>query len=205
MSEKIEIFFVDDDVRLRKSIAAELEEHFIHTIEYASNGAECLLKLKSFKPRIILLDLDMPVMDGNQTYDLIKSDFPEIKVIILSIYNDIGLMENYIRRGVKGYVSKNLITENVDILVDAIRTVNKSETFFYNYSKCFLKYSKRETEIISLLNECKTSKEIGKDLGLSEKSVNKFRDQLHKKTKSRNAPEFVKYCIERGLKFLGKK
>jgi DNA-binding NarL/FixJ family response regulator len=206
MTEKIEILFVDDNERLRKSISDELEEHNIFTIATALNGQECLDKLKIIKPHVVVLDLEMPVMDGNEAFNHIKKNYPEMRVLILSSYYEEGMIDNYIHRGVKGYLPKKFIATNADILAMGIRAIHNSETFYYSYDPTSsIKYTKRETEIIPLLVCCKTSKEIGHELGIDEKRVNKFRDQLHRKTNSRNAPEFIKYCIEGGLKYLGKK
>ncbi|MDP1803006.1 MAG: response regulator transcription factor, partial [Bacteroidota bacterium] len=188
MNEKIEIILVDDQSRFRKAIIEELKEYNIFVIAEAVNGKECIEQLKENLPDVVILDIEMPVMDGSETYNYIKEHFPRTKVLMLSQYDETGMMENYIHRGVNGYLSKNFVSSHVQILAEGIRTLKNNGTFYYSYDpKSALKYTKRETNLIPLLYECKTSKEIGKILGLEEKKVNKIRRQRHKKTNSRNA------------------
>jgi DNA-binding NarL/FixJ family response regulator len=204
--EKIEISICDDHDRFRKAIIDELSDYNIISINESCNGQECIEQLKKKLPEVLLLDLEMPIMDGNSTLSYIKENIPSLKVLILSAYDDKRIMENYIYRGANGYLPKEFISSDVSILVEGIKEIKNNKTFFYSYNpKGALKFTKRETDIIPLLYDCKTSKEIANVLGLEEKNVNKLRSQLHKKTNSRNATEFIKYCIERGLQFLGKK
>ena len=204
--DKITVVFVDDQIRFRKAIIEDLCRFGIQIVGEASNGQECLDILAKLRPDVVLLDLEMPRMDGNKTFNLIKENYPLTKVIILSQYDEQGIMENYIHRGVHGYIPKNFIMDDVAHLVEGIRVVKNTGKFFYSYDASNpLKYTKRETEVIPLLCDCRTSKEIGNQLGLKEKQINKLRQKLHQKTKSRNSTEFVKYCIENGLKFIGKK
>lgn len=206
MPERIEIIFVDDQIRYRKSIIEELKEYNICAIGEASNGLECIELLKVMKPQVVVLDIDMPIMDGNRTFDYIKEFFSGTKVLILSQYDESGVIENYIRRQVMGYLPKSFISENVNILAEGIRAVNNSEPFYYSYDpKSSIRYSKMETIIIPYVVECKTSKEIGNILGVDESRIKKLRNLLYKKTNTRNATEFVKYGIQKGLYFLGKK
>lgn len=206
MPERIEIILVDDQERFRKAILAELADYNISAISQANNGNECLEQLSNSNPDVVVLDLEMPQMDGSKTFDHIKEKFPNTKVLILSQHDDPGIMDNYIHRGVNGYLPKSFVSSDVEVLAKGIKAVKNNETFYYSFDPSNpLKYTKRETQIIPLLYECKTSKEIGQIIGIEEKQVNKLRHQLHKKTNSRNATEFIKYCVERGLKFLGKK
>lgn len=206
MQRKIEIIFVDDHLRFRKSIIEELISLDINVIGEASNGEECIQLLKTKSPDVLVLDLEMPVMDGNETFNFVKEKYPQLKILILSLHDEWGMVENYMRRGVKGYLPKSFVAEGVSILADGIKQIHEGKTYFYSYDKSNpLRYTKRETEIIPLLVECKTSKEIGQEIGIPERQVNKIRTQLQKKTNTRNATQFIKYCIEKGLKYLGKK
>jgi DNA-binding NarL/FixJ family response regulator len=205
MQEKIDIIIAEDHERFRKSILQELEAHSIFPLAEASNGLELIEHLESITPDVILLDLEMPEMDGNTAFKNITEKYPGIKIIILSQHDEQGMIENYVQRGAKGYLPKQFVASNVNILAEGIRTVHGNGTFYYAYDpSARFKYSRREIEIIPLLYDCKTSKEIGSKLGLPEKRINKVRDRLYKKTNSRNSTEFVKYCVQKGLKFLGK-
>lgn len=194
---KAKILFVEDQPRFREAIITELKGFGIQTIAEASNGEECLTQLESISPDVILLDLDMPVMNGNITFNMLKERYPKVRVIILSQHDDPGMVENYIHRGVHGYVPKQFVSSNVDVLAEGIFKVMRSESFFYSYDpENPLKYTKRETEIIPMICEGKISKEIGSELGIDEKQVRKLRTQLHKKTRTRNAAEFIKPLIQ---------
>lgn len=206
MEERIEIILVDDQERYRKAILEDLKDYNIFATSEASNGFECLEQLKNITPDVVVLDIKMPGMDGGETFNHIKEIFPSTKVLVLSLYDDNGIMENYIHRGVQGYLPKSFISSDVSVLAKGIRAIKNNETFYYSFDPSNpLKYTKRETQIIPLLYECKTSREIGEIVGIDEKQVNKLRRKLHKKTKTKNANEFIRYCVEKGLKFLGKK
>lgn len=198
---------VDDQVPFRKAILHSLLDYpNISCIGQASNGSECLELLKTLKPEVILLDLRMPGLNGNDTFDILRNDYPSLKVIILSQHHEEGMIDNFIRRGVKGYLSKDHVTDDIDILAEGINEVSNNKSYFYSYDpKKSIKYTKRETEVILKLIQCKSSKEIGNDLNMEEKQVSKHRGNLYRKTKTRNGSEFMKYSIENGLEFLGRK
>jgi len=205
MSPLLTVIYVDDQPRYRKSVLQELKEHNIMPIGEASNGVECLALLKKVVPHVIILDLEMPIMDGNETFDKIKKLYPGMNVIILSQHDDNGVMENYMRRGAKGYLPKQFIDTEVGILAEGIRAVNGGKTFFYSYDPTSpIKYTKKEIDLMPYILDHKTSKEIATELGMEEKKVNKLKSQLHKKTDSRNATAFVSYSLKKGLKYLGK-
>jgi DNA-binding NarL/FixJ family response regulator len=206
MCDSIKIIIAEDHYWFRKAIVDELIEHGILPIGEAENGIELLRHLETKSPDVILLDLEMPEMDGNKTLATLSQKFPDVKVIILSQHDEEGLIDNYIKRGVKGYLPKRFVSSNIKILAEGIKDVYNCGHFYYAYdpSNSKIKYSRREIEIIPLLYACKTSKEIGAEVGIPEKRINKVRDKLYKKTKSRNSTEFLKYCIEKGLRFLGK-
>jgi DNA-binding NarL/FixJ family response regulator len=94
--EKIEISICDDHDRFRKAIIDELSDYNIISINESCNGQECIEQLKKKLPEVLLLDLEMPIMDGNSTLSYIKENIPSLKVLILSAYDDKRIMENYI-------------------------------------------------------------------------------------------------------------
>ena len=206
MVDKIKILLVDDQPFFRKEILKYLAEYDIISVGEASNGNECLELLKLIQPDVIVLDLQMPEMNGNDTFDNIRSYYPHFKVLILSRHHEEGMIDNFIHRGVKGYLSKDHVSDKPEILAEGIKAIKSNETFFYSYNpKNSIKYTKRETEVIIRLLECKSSKEIGNELKIDEKQVNRHRNNLYRKTKTRNGIEFIKYGLEKGLEFLGKK
>jgi DNA-binding NarL/FixJ family response regulator len=206
MEDRINIIFAEDNERFRKSIISELESYNIFTVSEAADGKELILQMTKHTSDVILLDLEMPVMDGNKAYSIIHNRFPSSKVFVLSQHDEDGMMENYIERGVKGYLPKQFVSSDVSVLARGIRAVYKGESFYYTFdsSNKKSKYTKREAEIIPLICNGKTTREISNELGLAEKTVEGHRNRLYKKTSSRNTAEFLKYCFKKGLEFLGK-
>lgn len=206
MQKKIEIIIAEDSTLFRNAVAAELEEFNIRTIAHAANGKELLKLLKTNDPELVLLDLEMPVMNGNDAFTAIRKKFPKLKVIIMSQYDDNGLMENYMARGACGFIPKNFLSNDIEILSNGIKTVSGNGTYFYSYDpKSKVKYTRREAEVIPLIFEGKTNKEIAVELKLGEKSIEKHRKNIYQKTASRNMAVFITKSVKKGLEYLGKK
>jgi two-component system response regulator DegU len=202
MEKTIRIIFADDKEMWRKHLIQDLAPFDILCIGEAGNGEELLEHLKTKKPDVILLDLRMPVMDGNHTMKLLKDQYPKIKVIILSMHDEEELIHDYLTRGAKGYLSKDELT--VDILVSAIRKVAASGSYVHKNRTSTEKYSARQLEMIPLLCEGMTNKEIAKEIGITEWGVEKQRQKIYAKTGAKRAVDFYKYAFLQGLDFLGR-
>ena|SRR6218665_2492137 len=205
MTETPKIIIAEDHELFRSTIVKELKRLGVQVMAEASNGRHLLDLLETLNPDIVLLDLEMPEMDGNTAFTAIKLKFPQLKIMVLSQYTDSGLMENYRARGADGFLSKNFISTNIDVLAREIRVVKNAGKSFYlaePETKKF-KFSKREVEIIPFICKGETSKEIANRLGIGEKAINKHRKELYKKTNTRNSAEFIYYALKRGLDFLG--
>ena len=202
----IKIAIADDSDLFCNAITRDLKDYNIEVVFAAKNGAELLERLTATKPDLVLLDLEMPIMDGNKTFDALKEQFPKMKIIILSTHDELGLIQNYYRRGARGYLCKGAIAGQTEILAYAINEVLANNKFFveYDISNKSLRYTKRECEIIPLVCQGKTSKEIANVVGLSEKSISNYKEKLYRKVNSRNVTEFILYCLNRGLNYLGK-
>lgn len=206
----ISILFAEDKERYRKLIIKELELFDIVCIGEANNGRE-LLKLLQFEhPDVILLDLQMPEMDGNETMSRITKLYPLAKVIILSLYADPLLMENYLERGAKSYLPKDEISGNVSLLVEAIRKTHKDGLFVPDLDRKRQNlpseepFTIRQKEIIPLICDGLTNKEIAKEIGILERSVEKQRQKIYDKTNSQKTSGFLKNMVLRGLHLLGR-
>ena len=211
MENPIQIIFAEDKEKFRKAILKELESFNMCCMGEAANGKE-LLQMLSFKnPDVVLLDLEMPVMDGNEAMVHISKEYPNTKVIVLSLHNDYILVEDYIKRGAKGYIPKDEIAGDIAMLARAIHLVMSGDIFI---SKKILdreakrcgneNYTERQKEIIPLMCEGKTNKEISEEIGILERSVEKRRQKIYEKTNSSKAADFFKYAFVRGFHFLGK-
>ncbi|MCC6371542.1 MAG: response regulator transcription factor [Bacteroidia bacterium] len=133
METNISIIITEDKKIFRDIVVAELATHGILCLAEADNGEELLKLLRAKKkPDVVLLDLEMPVMNGNKTMEILAANFPQVKVIILSSHHEITLMEHFIAMGAKGYVPKNISSGSIEILVDAIKKVHQGETYLYS-------------------------------------------------------------------------
>lgn len=212
MKKNIQIVFADDKELFRNAILRELLDYNIDCIGEAANGLDLLEKLSVLKPDVVLLDLEMPVMNGNEAMEAISRLYPKTKIIILSLHNDELLVEDYIKRGVKGYLAKDEISGNVKLLAEAIDKVHKGKTFISrphtgNEPK-LLKgrgYTLKQKEIIPMICEGMTNKEIAREMGILERSVEKQRKKIYQKTNSFKSIDFFKYAFVKGLQFLGKR
>ena len=220
MKDQIKIILADDEVLFRKGISFILErEENIKVIFEASNGIELITFLKENKilPDIIIMDLKMPFLNGVEATKMIHSDFSKIKIIALSSYDSKSFVANMIDVGAVSYLVKNTTPQE---LIKTICEV-KAKGFFYNdrvlkiiqetilnstnkKSQLDTSYlTSRETEVLQLICEQKTTAEIGEILFISPRTVEGHRNNLLLKTASRNFAGLVVYAIQNEIVVLG--
>ncbi|MDQ0191351.1 response regulator [Alicyclobacillus cycloheptanicus] len=125
MSNTIQVMIVDDSDETRQSVKMLLSfADGIDVIAEAGNGEEALQKLSDLSPDVVLMDINMPVMDGIQTTDAISRLYPEISVIVLSVQNDMDYVRQCMRAGAKDYLSKPV---TMDVLIGTIESVVQSQ------------------------------------------------------------------------------
>ncbi|HOZ86842.1 MAG TPA: response regulator transcription factor [Bacteroidia bacterium] len=129
MEEPIKIMIADDRERFRNFIREIMAPYPVEITGETENGKELLSLLNKVTPDIVLLDLEMPVLDGNKTFDLISEKYPEVKVIIISFYSEDILIDDYFERGAKGYIPKDAMLP--EVLFSALKQVNNGDTFVY--------------------------------------------------------------------------
>ena len=200
MPQPITILFAEDHKLLRQLLISELHKHEIHTIGEAEDGLQLLELLKTKKPDIILLDIEMPNMNGSNTFDKIIKLDPKSKVIFLTTHNECTLRDHFYSKGASAYLTKDT---DLGIIVETIRLVHKDEFIpiyeaFGNKSQ----FSKRESEIIPLICEGKSNKQIADKLNIGNKTVEAHKKSLFKKTKTQGAVGFVSYILKKGLNYL---
>lgn len=198
----ITILFAEDHKLLRQLLVSELDERGIHTIGEAGDGIELLELLKTKKPDVILLDLQMPNMDGCITFDIIKELYPKSKIIFLTTHNQKTLRDHFYSKGASAYLTKET---DIEVIVETIQLVHKNEFIpvyddYKNNSKPH--FSKRESELIPLICEGKSNKEIADKLNIGNKTVEAHKKSLFKKTKTQGAVGFVSHILKKGLDFL---
>jgi DNA-binding NarL/FixJ family response regulator len=173
------------------------------------NGIELITMLKKKEVDIVLMDIRMPEMNGVEATKLIRKDFPEVKVIALSMFDDEQNILNMYHAGVSGYLLKNT---NKAQFEEAVRTVYNGGTYFSNDATLHLlrlaakekdpdyePFNDREKEIIKLLCQQNSSKEIADKICLSVRTIEGYRTKIMKKINVKNHSGIVLYALKNGL------
>ncbi|HWS00997.1 MAG TPA: response regulator transcription factor, partial [Prolixibacteraceae bacterium] len=176
------------------------------------NGKEALQLLPVVEPDLVLMDIDMPVMNGINALKEIKKTNPAIRVIILSMHAEAGMIKSLVDLGADGYLLKSC---SQDELLRAIRSVALGQSYFSHGVTLSLLGAKgngfqavsqqaeilsdRETEVLQLIAEGFSNKEIGAKLFISHRTVDTHRTNLMKKLNVNNIAGLISYAIKRGL------
>ena len=182
----------------------------MEVVAEAQDGIEAVELALRERPDICILDVSMPRMTGLQATVEIRAQAPEIAVLVLSMHDDERYLFEALQAGAAGYVLKR---EADHALVDAVRAVSRGEPFLTNAAERSLvrewmeddssgpaePLTIREREVLKLIAEAHTNKEIGELLHLSEKTVESHRGNLLRKLGMRDRVELVRYAIRRGL------
>jgi two-component system invasion response regulator UvrY len=206
MKKSIRVALVDDHIVVRKGIANLLKkEAGIKIVFDVSNGQELLMELKQHEIDVVLLDIKMPIMDGKQTLKALKINFPDVLVIMLSMFQEEAITAEYLSLGASGFLAKNC---SIDETVDAIfnvhfegkQHVSKAEFFSQSdeNAKSEIELDEREKIVLSLICEGKTSDEIAKEINRSKKLVDLMRTKLIQKFEASNAIDLVRKSILMG-------
>lgn len=189
-----------------KSIFADNNE--IEIAFSANDGEELIYKLLQNPVDVILVDADMPKMDGLEVTQRIIHKDAKAKIIVLTMHNEKNFITSFIKLGASGYVLKNTSESE---LIEAVRSVYKGETFYSqkvsqvimkglsNQTDDKVQISDRELDVLRLVAAEMTTKEIAVKLFISENTVETHRKNLIGKLGVRNAIGLVKYAIKEGL------
>lgn len=202
MEKRIKIIVTEDSETWRVILRRELAPFEIDIIAEAENGKELLKHLETLSPDVILLDLAMKEMDGNETMYWLNEKYPEQKVIIMSLFDDPTLMEDYVMRDVKGCISKTEATADMEGLAAAIRKIAKGGKHFnYDRDKQLLDISIRQKEIINLAAKGKSQKQIAAQLGITTNAVEKQKNKIMKTMNVNSLTELMARIFESGFHF----
>jgi DNA-binding NarL/FixJ family response regulator len=182
----------------------------MEVVAEAADGIEAVELALRERPDICILDVAMPRMTGLQATVEIRTHAPEIAVLVLSMHDDERYLFEAMKAGAAGYVLKR---EADQALVEAVRAVSRGEPFMTNAAERSLirewmaddssgpaePLTLREREVLKLIAEAHTNREIGEVLHLAEKTVESHRANLLRKLGMRDRVELVRYAIRRGL------
>jgi len=211
---EIRILLVDDHLILRQGIKKLLEGHAeLKIIGEAADGRKAMELIGELKPDLAILDIAMPGMNGLEASRKIQAHHPDVKVIILSMYDNEEYVKQALLAGVMGYILKESAVEE---LIWGIRAVSQGHHFLsppintimvHEYLKNFAGKARktaldnltpREREVIQLVAENKTTREIAKILYISPKTVEAHRSNIAKKLKIRNVRDLRDYAVKKG-------
>lgn len=210
---KIKVLVVDDHAMFRQGICALLRyyEDFEVAGE-AEQGREAIEKVRELSPQVVLMDIAMPIMGGLEATRRIQKEAPNTKVLVLTQYDDSEYVLSLVRSGARGYISK---TATASELVSAIRAVNAGEFFLYpsaaktvveeylrrvgGEKNGYDRLTSREREILQLVAEGHTNREIADRLVIGVKTVLRHRTNIMEKLGFHNRTELIKYAISKGL------
>lgn len=211
----IRIGIADDHHLLREGLISLLKSYpEINVVFEAENGKALLDALKQQQADVILLDLELPVMSGGEAFEIIKSKYPGLKVIVLSShFNDIYILE-YLKKGVCAFLNKNSRTSKIVEAITAVyehgRYVDAAVSVILAKAtnslhggvieeRPDLNLSLREIEIIKLIVKGLQNNEIANKLFLSIRTVEWHRMNIWKKTGCKSIPELINYAIQNNL------
>ena len=203
MERKIKIMLVDDQLELTKELKSVLEtDPILEVVDFAADGAEALRKMPNSMPDVVLMDIRMPNMNGVVATERIKSEFPDVKVVILTTFDDSDYILNAINHGASGYLLKDM---GGDALISAVKNAYEGDTILpakiarritdaakhvsadreIKLMRAF-GFSDREVEIALMIYEGFTNRQISSALKLSEGTTRNYVSAIYEKTKSEN-------------------
>jgi DNA-binding NarL/FixJ family response regulator len=205
----LRVLIADDHGIVRAGVKLLLDRQpDIEVVAEAEDGVEAVAKVIEHRPDVAVLDVSMPRMTGLQATHEIKQQAPGTQILILSMHDDERYLFEALRAGAAGYVLKRAADQD---LVDAVRAAGRGEPFLTASAQQTLirdflergdqpdELTPREQEVVKLIAEAHTNKEIAEILHLSEKTVESHRGRVLQKLGMRDRVELVRYAIRQGL------
>jgi two-component system nitrate/nitrite response regulator NarL len=212
--KKIRILLADDHPVVRKGIGTWLSEvEDLDVVGEAVNGQEAIQKVKELSPDIVLMDVDMPKMGGLEATKIIRKEFPNTRVLILSMHTNKAVVLQIIQSGAQGYVLKD--APPADIL-RAIDSLDGGETFFSpNISQIVLnqylaesgaepasgagQLTNRERQVLAMISEGQSNKEMASKLGVGVRTIETHRERMMAKLDIHSVAGLTKFAIANGI------
>jgi DNA-binding NarL/FixJ family response regulator len=213
----INVMIVDDHVLYRAGVKTALSsKKDIKIIAEADNGSHLLNMLKAIQPDVILLDIQMPVMDGITALPEIKKLYPHIKVIMLTLLDDQSVVTKLMELGANSYLVK---TSDAEVIYEAIKTCHQQEFYFNSLTnKALLNnlrqknviapfktahddatLNEKEITILKLMCEEKSTREIAEAVDLSPRTIEAIRDKLKVKTGTKSTAGLIMFAVKNNL------
>ena len=207
----IKILIADDHAVVREGFRKMVEnDPDLKVVAEAENGVEALQMVRSKNIDVVILDMSMPEMSGLDCLKQIKSEFPDLPVLVFSMHPEEQYEQRVLQAGASGYLTKR--TKPLEVL-DAIKAVAAGKKLMSEGLKervikgkgkleePHLKLSDREFEVMKLSAKGLRAKEIGAILNISEKTVTTYRTRVLNKLGLKSNSDIVRYCIEHNIEF----
>ncbi len=209
--ERIYIVVADDHTILVDGVVQILQANpKYHVVGTANNGQEAIDIVKKGRVDIIIMDINMPVMDGIDATEIISETFEKTKVLIMSMHNKAGYIQNAIKAGASGYILKNTTPDELEEAID--RVLEGGSYFSQDVSnlmalsmrgladkKTEIKLSRQEKLLLRLLSEGSTSEEISDSMETSVHTISSYRRNLLIKFDAKNVTQLIAMAIKGGF------
>ena len=207
---QINVLLADDHMMVREGIHQLLElEDNISVVGEAGDGIECIDAIYKLRPDVVILDINMPKMDGLSVLKKIRESNIGCKIIVLTFYNEIGIVQDAVKSGANGYILKEadstLLVKAINIVTNGERYIQPSIAAMLRQSKIIEQQNraealtKRELEIIKLLVGGLYNKEIADYLNISEKTVKNHISSIFRKINVSDRTQAAVYAIKNNL------
>jgi DNA-binding NarL/FixJ family response regulator len=205
----LRVLLADDHVLVRDGIKVTLEVNGFNIVGEASEGREAVKMVRELKPDVAVFDVSMPGLNGVDAARIALKELPGLKVVLLTVHTENEYVDEALRAGVSGYVLKKQATAD---LIRAIQEVSLGniylspgisravmEAFRSGQQLASRTLTAREREVLQLIAEGRTTKEIGSVLGISVKTAETHRSRVMDKLEIRDTAGLVRYAIRMGL------
>ncbi len=208
---RIRVMLVDDHALIREGLRAMLaKEQDIVVVGEAADGLDAIKQARELTPDVIVMDNGLPGMTGTEVTRMLTTTAPSVKVLALTMYEDSESVFAMLKAGAKGYILKQSAVQDV---ADAIRSVQRGQSALDpSVARQVIdqvsrrdtpthpddELTPRERSILQLVAEGRTSREIGKQLGLSARTVDNYRAHILEKLQARNRVEAITVALRRG-------
>ncbi|MCK5856274.1 MAG: response regulator transcription factor [Bacteroidales bacterium] len=206
--EIIGVIIADDHIIFRKGLRTVLNEiSFVKVLDEASDGQDVLRVMKINPADIILMDINMPGMNGIDATKKVKEKYPDTEIIALTMHEEIGYFNRMIEAGAKGFLQKKTTK---DQLATAIKNVFYGETYFseefvistqknVDVKAPSISISDREKDVLKLIAKGYSNVEIAEKLHISKRTIDGHKARLFDKTGAKNAPNLIMFALKNGL------